>query len=221
MGAVRLLRGFVTPFAWDGRALVRARSDPHSPNGPGICRRGLDASSASLPTSVGSGPVKTFSRHPNRWRGSCRVSFALAVLWAANAAVAAECGGDFDVWLDGIRAEATAAVSCPRRSSDSMGSGRARRSWRWTVPSGCSARIGRPSRADGERLSTEGGSPASGALRPGIAQAEAEFGVPAPVIAAVWGLETDFGAVQGDFDTLAALATLAHDCRRPDLFRPQ
>jgi lytic murein transglycosylase len=52
-------------------------------------------------------------------------------------------------------------------------------------------------------------------------QAEQEFGVPGPVVAAFWALETDFGAVQGDFDTLDALVTLSHDCRRPDLFKPQ
>ena len=52
-------------------------------------------------------------------------------------------------------------------------------------------------------------------------RAEQEFGVPAPVIAAFWGLETDFGAFQGDFNTMNALVTLAHDCRRPELFRPQ
>lgn len=50
---------------------------------------------------------------------------------------------------------------------------------------------------------------------------EQEFGVPGPVIAAFWALETDFGAVQGNFNSLNALVTLAHDCRRPDLFRPQ
>ncbi len=54
-----------------------------------------------------------------------------------------------------------------------------------------------------------------------FARADQEFGVPGPVIAAFWGLETDFGAVQGDFNTLNALVTLAHDCRRPELFRPQ
>ena len=54
-----------------------------------------------------------------------------------------------------------------------------------------------------------------------FARAEAEFGVPGPVITAFWALETDFGAVQGDFDTLNALVTLAHDCRRPQVFRPQ
>ncbi|WP_420336824.1 lytic murein transglycosylase [Roseibium sp.] len=50
---------------------------------------------------------------------------------------------------------------------------------------------------------------------------ENEYGIPAPVITAFWALETDFGAVQGDFNTVNALATLAHDCRRPELFRPQ
>lgn len=54
-----------------------------------------------------------------------------------------------------------------------------------------------------------------------FARAEQEFGVPGPVIASFWALETDFGAVQGDFHTLNALTTLAYDCRRPEIFRPQ
>lgn len=48
-----------------------------------------------------------------------------------------------------------------------------------------------------------------------------QFGVAPPVITAFWGLETDFGAIQGDFSTLNSIATLAYDCRRPELFRPQ
>ena len=54
-----------------------------------------------------------------------------------------------------------------------------------------------------------------------FARALREYGVPAEVILAFWALETDYGAVQGDFNTVSALATLAHDCRRPDLFRPE
>lgn len=50
---------------------------------------------------------------------------------------------------------------------------------------------------------------------------EREFGVPAPVIVAFWGLETDFGANSGDSPILGALATLAYDCRRPEMFRDQ
>jgi lytic murein transglycosylase len=52
-------------------------------------------------------------------------------------------------------------------------------------------------------------------------RARAEYGVAPEVITAFWGLETDFGGFQGDFDTLNSIATLAHDCRRPELFRPQ
>ncbi len=52
-------------------------------------------------------------------------------------------------------------------------------------------------------------------------QLESKYGVPAAVITAFWALETDFGANTGSFDTLRSLATLAHDCRRPELFRPQ
>jgi lytic murein transglycosylase len=52
-------------------------------------------------------------------------------------------------------------------------------------------------------------------------QVNQEYGVPAPVITAFWGLETDFGANTGNFPTLSSLATLAYDCRRPQKFRPQ
>ncbi|MCC6890482.1 MAG: lytic murein transglycosylase [Hyphomicrobiales bacterium] len=50
---------------------------------------------------------------------------------------------------------------------------------------------------------------------------EKDYGVPAPVIAAFWGLESDFGATQGKENALRALATLAYDCRRSELFRPR
>ncbi len=50
---------------------------------------------------------------------------------------------------------------------------------------------------------------------------EAQYGIPRGVLLAFWAFETDYGAFQGDFNTLNALVTLAHDCRRPQLFRPQ
>src|SRR3954454_23643425 len=50
---------------------------------------------------------------------------------------------------------------------------------------------------------------------------EEDYGVPGPVIVAFWGLETDFGANLGKAKTLQALATLAYDCRRPDMFRAE
>jgi lytic murein transglycosylase len=50
---------------------------------------------------------------------------------------------------------------------------------------------------------------------------EAQYGVPAPVLTAFWGLESDFGANFGNYKILSAIATLAYDCRRPDFFRTQ
>lgn len=50
---------------------------------------------------------------------------------------------------------------------------------------------------------------------------EAQYGVSRGILLAFWAFETDFGGFQGDFNTLNALVTLAHDCRRPALFRPQ
>jgi lytic murein transglycosylase len=50
---------------------------------------------------------------------------------------------------------------------------------------------------------------------------ERDYGVDRGVLLAFWAFETDYGAFQGDFNTANALVTLAHDCRRPELFRPQ
>ncbi len=54
-----------------------------------------------------------------------------------------------------------------------------------------------------------------------FAEVEKKYGVPAPVLVAFWGLESDFGANFGNYKILSALATLAFDCRRPDFFRTQ
>jgi lytic murein transglycosylase len=54
-----------------------------------------------------------------------------------------------------------------------------------------------------------------------FAKVEKQYGVPAPVLAAFWGLESDFGASFGKYKILTANATLAYDCRRPDFFRNQ
>ncbi len=43
--------------------------------------------------------------------------------------------------------------------------------------------------------------------------------MPAPVIAAFWALETDFGGFMGNLPTIRSVTSLAYDCRRPDLFR--
>lgn len=50
---------------------------------------------------------------------------------------------------------------------------------------------------------------------------EEQYGVPAPVLVAIWGLETDFGHDSGHFETIRAIATLAYDCRRSAMFKSE
>ena len=52
-----------------------------------------------------------------------------------------------------------------------------------------------------------------------LSKITARFGVAEEIVVAIWGLETDFGANQGSTPSLRALATLAYDCRRAELFR--
>ncbi len=49
-------------------------------------------------------------------------------------------------------------------------------------------------------------------------RAEKEYGVPPAVIAAFWGLESNFGANMGKLPTLPSLVSLAYDCRRSEMF---
>ncbi len=45
------------------------------------------------------------------------------------------------------------------------------------------------------------------------------YGVPAPVVVAMWGIESDYGRLTGNFGVVPALATLAYDGRRSQYFR--
>ena len=52
-----------------------------------------------------------------------------------------------------------------------------------------------------------------------FSRANQQFGVPAAVITAFWGLESDFGGNLGKEKILPALTSLAYDCRRAEMFR--
>ncbi|MEP9396282.1 lytic murein transglycosylase [Mesorhizobium sp. KR2-14] len=144
------------------------------------------------------------------------------VAFAAGPAMAQECGGDFNAWKSAMRAEAVAAGI--------GGKGLAALEQAELNP-----KVLQRDRAQGVFTQTflefsarmisdyrlKHGAANLQKYADVFARAEQEFGVPGPVIAAFWALETDFGAVQGDFPTLNALVTLAHDCRRPELFRKQ
>ena len=54
-----------------------------------------------------------------------------------------------------------------------------------------------------------------------FASIEQRYGVPPGPVIAIWGMETGFGAVTGNQNTISAVASLAYDCRRHDYFTEQ
>ncbi|WP_019171480.1 lytic murein transglycosylase [Pseudaminobacter salicylatoxidans] len=147
---------------------------------------------------------------------------AALALFVASPALAQECGGDFTDWKSAMHSEAEAA-------------GVGAKGLAALDQAEIDPKVLQRDRAQGVFSQTfaefSGRMISDYRLKHGaanlkkyadvFARAEQEYGVPGPVIAAFWALETDFGAVQGDFHTLSALVTLSHDCRRPDLFRRQ
>ncbi len=54
-----------------------------------------------------------------------------------------------------------------------------------------------------------------------LSRIESLYGVQPRFLVALWGVETNFGAISGGFDVIPALATLAYDGRRSAFFRDQ
>ncbi len=54
-----------------------------------------------------------------------------------------------------------------------------------------------------------------------LVKIEAKYGVEKEVVAAIWGLESAYGAVRGNKDLIGSLATLAFDTRRSKFFEEQ
>jgi len=53
-----------------------------------------------------------------------------------------------------------------------------------------------------------------------LSRIERQYGVPPQILVAIWGLESDFGSGDmGKLPVFRVLATLAHDCRRSELFQ--
>jgi membrane-bound lytic murein transglycosylase B len=60
-----------------------------------------------------------------------------------------------------------------------------------------------------------------GANRALLSRFEAETGVPEGIMVAIFGHETSYGRVNGSFDLIRSLATLAYEGRRRALFEPE
>lgn len=59
------------------------------------------------------------------------------------------------------------------------------------------------------------------ALRPLLARVERETGVPESIMVSIWGNETNYGLVTGNFDLARSLASLAYEGRRRALFQQE
>ncbi len=150
------------------------------------------------------------------------VVLALALAASPLRAQDVPCGGPFADFVAGLKAEAVAlGADLPPSRHSSAAFARTRR---------CCARIGTRATSSGtssifhasdQHRRLDRGRSLADRHDAIFDRIEAEFGVPRGVLLAFWAFETDFGAVQGDFNTANAIVTLAHDCRRPALFRPE
>ena len=129
---------------------------------------------------------------------------AFLVLWLGCAGVpawaTAPCGGDFATWLEGMKQEAAAAGISQQTIQSALGGltfdpgiiqrdhsqGVFRQSFEQF-----SGRMVPPRMAKASKLLKQ--------YAPIFARIEQQYGVPGPVIVAIWGLETDFGADSGKF----------------------
>ncbi|MEQ6249621.1 lytic murein transglycosylase [Sulfitobacter sp. HNIBRBA3233] len=57
--------------------------------------------------------------------------------------------------------------------------------------------------------------------REALTDIEAEYGVPAQIVAAIWGLESAYGTFRGSDPVLRSMASLAYDARRAAFFEAQ
>ncbi len=141
----------------------------------------------------------------------------------ASPAVAAPCGGDFKDFVQAMKAEAVAAgyasetvdrfFSKVRQDARALKADRSQAVFLKPFLDFSKALISKNRLQVGTAKSDEMDAVFRTALQ--------DYGVPRGILLAFWGFETDFGQVQGDFNTVNALVTLGHDCRRPELFQPQ
>src|ERR1700759_5066182 len=150
------------------------------------------------------------------------VAVALATLLTTPAS-AARCGGNLNSFIAIFAAEAQSAGISPEVISQAL-SGvtqdpavlpverRQHATFRKSFEEYVSTRVG-PGRINGGRALLQ----RHAAL---FTRIEQKFGVPRQIIVAIWGLESDFGKGDiGKLPVVRTLATLAHDCRRSELFQ--
>jgi lytic murein transglycosylase len=153
----------------------------------------------------------------------CRLMVVFGVLLFTTPSYAARCGGNFNTFVQSFAQEAAAAGISQGVISQALGNvtedggvlafdRRQRYTFNKTFEQYVSTRVG-PGRINGGRALLQ----RHAAL---LSKIEQQYGVPRQILVAIWGLETDFGkGDMGKLPVIRTLATLAHDCRRTDLFQ--
>jgi lytic murein transglycosylase len=148
---------------------------------------------------------------------------ALATALLIPALAQAQCGGSFSSFKSGIRSEAVSA-GIPAAKADAFLAG-VRQDSKVIKADRAQGVFQKPFIEFSRRLISNSrinaGRTNAKRYNSVFKNIESTYGVNRNVLLAFWAFETDYGAFQGDFNTANALMTLAHDCRRPDLFRPQ
>jgi len=149
--------------------------------------------------------------------------FALAASGSAAAATSCHKEPTFEAWLDGVRAEAkkdgasdhaiNSALANVVFDPDIVKKDHAQGVFTQDFLQFSDRMVSSERVSDGRAHIAD--------LQSVFSRIEGTYGVPAAVLTAFWGLETDFGAFDGDGPTLTSLATLGYDCRRSDFFRLQ
>ncbi len=147
--------------------------------------------------------------------------FALLAISGGSPAFAAACGGDFSTWLANFKKEAAGAGISQGTLASALGG---------LTPDAAILKLDRKQgyfKQSFESYRAKRVPP--GKVQAGLAKLKANagffkrleqrFGVPGPILVAIWGLETGFGAGSGNTPSIRSLATLAHDCRRSDFFK--
>jgi lytic murein transglycosylase len=153
---------------------------------------------------------------------------ALAVLLfsllLAAPAQAAQCGGDFNTFIAEISREAAAQGVSRDVIAQALGGvthdpavmafdRRQRGTFRKTFEEYAATRVTAPRVKRARALMGK-----NAAL---LARIEQRSGVPRELIVAIWTMETDNGGDMGKLPVVRTLATLAHDCRRTELFQKE
>jgi lytic murein transglycosylase len=142
---------------------------------------------------------------------------------ATTPALAARCGGDFNAFVQSMATEAAAAGISQEVISQAFAGvtqdlavlnfdRRQRGTFRKTFEQYVSTRVG-PGRINiGRQMLLRHASL--------LSRIEQKFGVPPQIIVAIWGLESDYGKGDiGKMPVVRTLMTMAHDCRRTELFQ--